>query len=92
MNIRTCPQSLRCKLGCEIALRFTHKLKSASDYIRTSADQFINAPLTQRGISGLMRFVTEEERNGNVDVQYSLRHQCFECLLREEVTASDVSP
>jgi len=39
-----------------------------------------------------MRFVTEEERNGNVDVQYSLRHQSSECLLREEVTASDVSP
>jgi hypothetical protein len=39
-----------------------------------------------------MRFVTEEERNVNVDVQYSLRHQCFGRLLREEVTASDVSP
>ena len=39
-----------------------------------------------------MRFVTEAERNGNADVQYSLRHQCFECLLQEEVTASDVSP
>jgi hypothetical protein len=52
----------------------------------------INAALTRRGISGLMRFATEAERNGNVDVQYSLRHQCFESLLREEVTASDVCP
>jgi len=52
----------------------------------------ISAALTRRGISGLMHFVTEEERNGNVDVQYSLHHQRFECLLREGVAASDVSP
>ena len=92
MDIRTCPQLLRCNLGCEITLRFTHKLKSTSESVRTGVDQMINAALTRRGIFGPMRFVTEAERNGNADVQYSLRHQCFECLLQEEVTASDVSP
>ena len=47
--------------------------------------------LTQRGISGLMRFVTEEERDGGVDAQYYPRYRWFECPFREEVTASDVS-
>jgi hypothetical protein len=39
-----------------------------------------------------MRFVTVEEKDGGVDEQCSLRHQCFECPLREEVKASDVPP
>lgn len=93
MNIRTCPQSLRCKLVCEVTLQFTHKLNSISDSVKGSGNKRRTlAALTRRGISGLMRFLIEAERNENVDVQYSLCHRCYECLLREEATASDVRP